>query len=94
MIIATVALAVASVLAFGMYHKFLQAARITDPTRHHCCSWALAIRQMLITENKRLDREERQMTEAKRQRIEEAARLEGLTLEEALERNKGFRYLY
>ncbi|KAI0090771.1 MFS general substrate transporter [Irpex rosettiformis] len=69
MIIATVALLVSSVLAFG-------------------------IRQMLIAENKRLDHEDRCMTPAKRQRIEEAARLEGLTFEEALERNKGFRHLY
>ena len=30
----------------------------------------------------------------KGQRIEEAARLEGLTFEEAMERRKGFRYLY
>ena len=49
---------------------------------------------MLITENKKLDREEKEMSQAKRLRIEEAARLEGLTFEEALERNKGFRYLY
>jgi hypothetical protein len=34
------------------------------------------------------------MSEAKRQRIEDAARLEGLTFEEAMERKKGFRYLY
>ncbi|KAI0821354.1 MFS general substrate transporter [Irpex lacteus] len=69
MIITTIALVVASILAF-------------------------IIRQMLIIENKRLDREERHMTLAKRRRIEEAARLEGLTFEEALEKNKGFRYLY
>ncbi|KAI0343742.1 MFS general substrate transporter [Trametopsis cervina] len=56
---------------------------------------ALVIRYMLISENKRLDREEKnEMTPAKRLRIEEAARLEGLTFDEALERNKGFRYLY
>ncbi|KAI0821331.1 MFS general substrate transporter [Irpex lacteus] len=54
----------------------------------------LVIRWMLVTENKRLDREEKDMSQAKRLRIEEAARLEGLTIEEALERNKGFRYLY
>ena len=29
-----------------------------------------------------------------RERVEEAARLEGLTFESALERRKGFRYLY
>lgn len=55
----------------------------------------VVIRQMLVADNKRLEREEqKEMTPAKRLRIEEAARLEGLTFEEALERNKGFRYLY
>lgn len=50
---------------------------------------------MLIHENKKLDESEvAEITEAERIRIEEAARLEGLTLEEALERKKGFRYLY
>lgn len=29
-----------------------------------------------------------------RERIEEAARLEGITFEEAVKRRKGFRYLY
>jgi len=29
-----------------------------------------------------------------RERVEEAGRLEGLTFEDALERRKGFRYLY
>jgi hypothetical protein len=57
-------------------------------------SLVIVIRQMLVSENKRLDREEKEMSVAKRLRIEEAARLEGLTFEEALERNKGFRYLY
>ena len=31
---------------------------------------------------------------ANRERIEEFARLEGITFEEALERKRGFRYLY
>lgn len=30
---------------------------------------------------------------AQRERIEEAARLEGITFEEALQRKRGFRYL-
>lgn len=49
---------------------------------------------MLVRANKELDRE--QMSNLKgsgRLRIEEAARLEGITFEEALERKKGFRYL-
>ncbi|EMD33116.1 hypothetical protein CERSUDRAFT_118171 [Gelatoporia subvermispora B] len=56
---------------------------------------AFVIRCMLVSQNKRLDRDEmKDMKGAKRERIEEAARLEGLTFEEALERRKGFRYLY
>lgn len=50
---------------------------------------------MLIKENKKLDANELgDMSPEKRERIEDAARLEGLTMEEALERNRGFRYLY
>ena len=53
------------------------------------------IRQMLIRKNEILDRDERAaMDSVNRERVEEAARLEGLTLEQALERRKGFRYLY
>ncbi|KAI0918954.1 hypothetical protein AcV5_002000 [Taiwanofungus camphoratus] len=56
---------------------------------------AFVIRCMLIQENKRLERDELEnLKGAKRERIEEAARLEGLTFEEALERKRGFRYLY
>ncbi|KAL6310523.1 MFS general substrate transporter [Sparassis latifolia] len=56
---------------------------------------ALVIRYMLIQQNKQLEREEHQEIKgAERGRIEEAARLEGLTFEEALERRRGFRYLY
>jgi len=55
---------------------------------------AMVLRYMLAQENKWLDREElAHLTGAGRERIEEAARLEGLTFEEALERKKGFRYL-
>ncbi|KAI0683986.1 MFS general substrate transporter [Cytidiella melzeri] len=55
---------------------------------------AFVVRWMLVAENKKLDHVEKQMSPAKRLRVEEAARLEGLTFEEAVERNKGFRYLY
>ncbi|KAI3619082.1 tartrate transporter [Moniliophthora roreri] len=53
---------------------------------------ALTLRQMLVRENKRLDADELQG--ANRARVEEAAKLEGISFEEALERRKGFRYLY
>lgn len=53
------------------------------------------VRYILVAENKRLDKSEaEEMSEAERERIKEAARLEGLTLDEAMERKKGFRYLY
>lgn len=53
------------------------------------------IRQMLVRENKRLDEDELGASRgANRERIEEFARLEGITMEEALERKRGFRYLY
>ncbi|KAA1470621.1 MFS general substrate transporter [Dentipellis sp. KUC8613] len=59
-------------------------------------SLAFLIRCMLIAENKQLDKSEIDalLDPANRQRIEDAAKLEGITFEEALERKKGFRYLY
>ncbi|KAL0961171.1 hypothetical protein HGRIS_006143 [Hohenbuehelia grisea] len=56
---------------------------------------SLVIRQMLLRENRRLDADEKRVMEgADRHRVEEAARLEGITFEQAMERRKGFRYLY
>ncbi|KAL4244118.1 MFS transporter superfamily protein [Abortiporus biennis] len=56
---------------------------------------AFVIRWMLVRQNAQLVKDELEnLKGAKRERIEEAARLEGLTFEEALERKKGFRYLY
>lgn len=53
------------------------------------------VRCMLIKENKKLEKAELDFLKgAGRQRIEDAAKLEGLTFEQALERKKGFRYLY
>lgn len=53
------------------------------------------IRWILIRDNRRLDEDELGAIKgANRERIKEAARLEGITLEEALERKRGFRYLY
>ena len=54
----------------------------------------LVMRQLLICENKRMEREEQEPTEGQRERIEEAARLEGISFEEAARFRRGFRYLY
>ncbi|KXN84326.1 hypothetical protein AN958_12741 [Leucoagaricus sp. SymC.cos] len=56
---------------------------------------SIVIRQVLINKNKKLDADEKAaMDIADRERVEEAARLEGLTFDQAMERRKGFRYLY
>ncbi|KAI0767021.1 MFS general substrate transporter [Fomes fomentarius] len=54
----------------------------------------LVMRYILAQQNKKLEREElNNLKGAQRERIEEAARLEGITFEEALQRKRGFRYL-
>ncbi|KLO20543.1 MFS general substrate transporter [Schizopora paradoxa] len=56
---------------------------------------ALIIRRMLMLENKRLDEDELGASRGvDRERIEEFAKLEGITVKEALEKKRGFRYLY
>ncbi|KAJ3982629.1 major facilitator superfamily domain-containing protein [Lentinula detonsa] len=56
---------------------------------------SLLLRQWVIRDNKKLDEDEkRALTEASRARVEEAARLEGITFDQAMQRRKGFRYLY
>ncbi|KAJ3484026.1 hypothetical protein NLI96_g5905 [Meripilus lineatus] len=56
---------------------------------------AFVIRCILVRQNSQWEKEElANLKGAERARIEEAARLEGVTFEEALERKKGFRYLY
>ena len=53
------------------------------------------IRTMLVRENRRIDQDERlTLSETKRERIELAAKLEGITIEEAMEKQRGFRYLF
>ncbi|KAF8548635.1 hypothetical protein OG21DRAFT_1373069, partial [Imleria badia] len=52
------------------------------------------MRQMLIHENKQMEREEQAFSESQRVRIEEAAKLEGISFEEAVRRRRGFCYLY
>ncbi|KAF7792694.1 hypothetical protein EIP86_003792 [Pleurotus ostreatoroseus] len=52
---------------------------------------AILMRYMLIQQNKELERDQlSKLTPEERQRIEDAAKLEGLTVKEALERKRGF----
>jgi hypothetical protein len=48
---------------------------------------------MLARENRRMDHEDLSMNEDKRGRIEQAAKLEGITIVEAMEKQRGFRYM-
>lgn len=53
------------------------------------------IRQMLVRQNKKLESEQfSEITEADEKRIEDAASLEGISVEEAVKKRRGFRYLY
>jgi hypothetical protein len=53
----------------------------------------IVIRTMLARENRRMDHEDLDLNEVKRGRVEQAAKLEGITMAEAMERQRGFRYL-
>ncbi|KAF8496048.1 MFS general substrate transporter [Gautieria morchelliformis] len=56
---------------------------------------SLVIRQILIRENRVLDAQDMMVLRgAKKERVEEYARLEGISFDEAVERKKGFRYLF
>ncbi|KAF5381185.1 hypothetical protein D9757_007894 [Collybiopsis confluens] len=58
-------------------------------------SLSLVIRQWIVHDNKKLDEDEKvALSQANRTRVEEAARLEGISFDEAMRRRKGFRYLY
>ena len=53
------------------------------------------MRRMLIRENEQMNMKWKPLMEGpERERIEEAARLEGISFEEAMNRRIGFRYLY
>ena len=86
MVISLSGLVLASLLSFGeLSIKYLRFNHLT----------MTVIRQLLVRRNRILDRDEKAaMNGVDRERVEEAARLEGLTFENALERRKGFRYLY
>ncbi|KAF8141262.1 major facilitator superfamily domain-containing protein [Boletus edulis] len=56
---------------------------------------SFVVRMLLVRENKRMEREELDLMHGpERERIEGAAKLEGITFEEAVRRRMGFRYLY
>jgi len=57
---------------------------------------AFVIRTMLIRENRRMDQaeDESSLNASKRERIKQAAEIEGITIAEALDKQRGFRYLY
>lgn len=56
---------------------------------------SLVIRQMLVRDNRALDRAlEADLQGANLERVKEAARLEGISFDEALQRRRGFRFLY
>ncbi|KAF7327269.1 Tartrate transporter [Mycena kentingensis (nom. inval.)] len=59
------------------------------------CVFALIIRQVMILRNKRLDGQEASaLADMDSDRVKDAARLEGITAAEALERRKVVRFLY
>ncbi|KAJ7643696.1 MFS general substrate transporter [Roridomyces roridus] len=59
------------------------------------CGVVLRIRQHLVWRNKRLEEDEQVAVQgADEERVREAALLEGITFEQAMEKRKGFRYLY
>ncbi|CAA7259001.1 unnamed protein product [Cyclocybe aegerita] len=56
---------------------------------------AFIMRTILIRENHQLDLHEvGALKQARHERVQQAARLEGITLEEAMHKKRGFRYLY
>ncbi|KAI0055451.1 MFS general substrate transporter [Artomyces pyxidatus] len=57
-------------------------------------SLALVIRVMLVRQNAQLASAELEGEGATRERVEDAARLEGISVKDAIERRRGFRYLY
>lgn len=79
------ALAFSSVLAFGTTSQ--SQRYLTSLTR-----LLAVIRQILVRRNRKLDADE--WAGANQIRVKEAALLEGISFEQAMERRKGFRYLY
>ncbi|KAL5504730.1 hypothetical protein ACEPAH_7393 [Sanghuangporus vaninii] len=75
-----------------LYHRSME---ISVAALLFSVSLASVMRFILVRKNKRLDEDEiGGLKGVNQKRIEDAASLEGITMEEAIERKKGFRYLY
>ena len=95
MVITLCAFVLASILGFGKSSRTsLYIPGFSVFLKRKLIYMCLVVRQMLIHENKRMEREELELTERQRERIEAAAKLEGVSFEEAVRRRRGFRYLY
>lgn len=89
MIISLCALVLSTAMCLGIFGRSAIVVGILVLNR---CT---GIRQHLIRRNKRSDDDERiAMQGANDFRVKEAALLEGITFDQAMERRKGFRYLY
>jgi hypothetical protein len=87
MIIGICSLLVAIFVAFGKIFRL--------SSFKHALRLDTVIRVILVRENRQMDREdELTFNEAKRDRIELAAKLKGITVEAAMEEQSRFRYLY
>ncbi|KAF7365916.1 Tartrate transporter [Mycena venus] len=86
MIISLCSLALSSVMAVGKFNLHSKFRRLSGNFS--------GIRRHLVRKNKQLDEDKRvAMQDADEIRVKEAAILEGITFEQAMERRKGFRYL-
>ena len=88
MVIGICALTVTTALSLGVYLKCFEVILMgyIDNT---------VMRVLLLRENGRMvEKELGTMDEPEQQKVEEAARLEGITFDEAVRRRMGFRYQY
>ncbi|KAG8720690.1 hypothetical protein FRC11_003110 [Ceratobasidium sp. 423] len=76
--------------------KYHQSMIIGIATLAFSTVLAFIIRTMLVRANRKMDQQDMNAleNEGDAERVREAARLEGITIEEAMKRRRGFRYLY
>ncbi|CEL60056.1 putative transporter C1683,12 OS=Schizosaccharomyces pombe (strain 972 / ATCC 24843) GN=SPBC1683.12 PE=3 SV=1 [Rhizoctonia solani AG-1 IB] len=76
--------------------KYHQSMIIGIATLAFSTVLAFIIRTMLVRANRKMDQQDMDalQSEGDVERVREAARLEGITVEEAIRRRRGFRYLY
>ncbi|QRW21161.1 major facilitator superfamily transporter [Rhizoctonia solani] len=76
--------------------KYHQSMIIGIATLAFSSALAFVIRTMLIRANRKMDQQDMDalQNQGDAERVREAARLEGITVEEAIRRRRGFRYLY